>query len=229
MQPDRNQNRPSLLMLSDSFPDMDGSSRAARAWRLLGCAAATHEVYLSAVADRPVNLRLWRRVAQLTHRVHIASSSWRRATPLPFSGEAVSWTQQREFDAMLATSPSAWPGDDSIRTGLRLCDFASSIDNLQRIDSEAPGRLASIFRLAMRRGTDRVTPAEVRSACDRLLVASDQQAQMFRDDRSKAVILGDTDALVVWSKLFAEAEATELGTPTLTVLAVQPVHIKQAA
>lgn len=218
-----------MLMLSDHFPDPDGGGRAARAWHLLSCASATHEVYLSAVTHKPVNLRLWRRVARHAGRVHIASSSrwWVKAKP--FSGEATTWVGQHRFDALLATGPDAWPDIFPGDIGIALCDLANDIEHVQSNGDEPARRFVSLFGSVRRRDASLMKTAQVLPACDRLLVASDRQAQAVRGYRSKVITLSDTSAVDIWLRLFAGATSTESATPTVAVLPVKPVSVLRAA
>ena len=221
--------KPSLLMLSDHFPDPDGCGRAARAWRLLNWASATHDVYLSAVTDKPVNLWLWRRVAQCANRVHIASSRWPWVKTKPFSGEATAWAGQHRFDALLATCPGAWPDIFPGNIGMALCDLATDIVHHQSKGGEPRARFSSLFGSVRQRDSSRTKAAQIMPECDHLLVASDQQAQALRGHRSKVITLPDTSAVDTWTRLFVGETTIESATPTLAVISVKPARVRQAA
>ena len=222
-------NKPAMLMLSNHFPDPDGCGRAARAWHLLDCASATHEVYLSAVSDKPVNLRLWRRVARRARRVHIAASSWPWVKAKSFSGEVITWTEQQQFKALLATSPDAWPAIYPGNIETAFCDLASDIEHIPSHRGQQPRRFGSLLGLFWQRETSRTRTTQILPVCDHLLVASDQQAQVLRGHRSKTITLPNVSAMDTWTRMFAEATSATPSVPTLAVLAVKPIQVRQAA
>lgn len=222
-------NKPSLLMLSDHFPDPDGCRRAARAWDLLNYASTTHDLYLSAVTTRQVNFQLWRRVAKHTRRIHIASSSRPWIKPIPFSGEAVAWADQQRFDSLLVTSPEAWPVIFPGQIRMAICDIAYTDENIQQNAGESAGRSLSLFALTRRQDKSRTRLAHILPACDRLLVASQEHALAIQKHRSKVITLSGTSALDTWARLFNRTAGSKPTTPTLAVLPVKPIQARQAA
>lgn len=229
MRQDSTPNKPTLLMLGDHFPDPDGCDRAVRAWGLLNQVSTTHRVYLSAVATNPVNLRLWRRVAQRAHRVHIAASSRRWVRSVPFSGEAKAWARQHRFDVMLATSPDAWPDSLPGDLGLALCDLAHVREELIRNYIETEPRPVNVFGIHRWRDTSRINIRRVLTECDHLLVASEQQAQSLQAYSSRLYTMPDASAADAWTRLLTACSAAQPATRTLAVLPVKPVQVRQAA
>lgn len=221
-------NRPSLLMFSECLPDPEGDPRSARAWRLLSCATATHQVYLSVGAGRPVNLRQWRCVAQRVRRVHITPSNRPWFVPPTIPSEFKALLQQQRFDALLATSPRVWPGQYTIDARLKLCDFANDIRGTDLLTNEPIGRWLSTPWPVRLRELGRTKTPHIIAACDHLLVANDAQAQMLPAPASKAVTIPDTSARDAWAGLFSAAE-DGLTPSTLTVLPVKPISYRQAA
>ncbi len=218
------QQKPTLLMLSDRFPDPDGDQRATRAWRLLCCASVTHRVYLSAVADKPVNLSLWRRVAKRVDRVQIAAPKrpWKEASP--FSGDVITWTNTQNFDALLATNPSAWPAVFPGRISTAICDFT-----FDKTDSKPT--IAGLYQRLWPRKQVELTAArrsQIIAACDRALVATTEQAKALIGAGGKVFILPDETVSKAWSLLFAGAQIP-VEAPTPTVLHVKPTTLRHAA
>ncbi len=222
-------NKPSLLMLGDHFPDPDGCVRAARAWHLLNCASDTHEVYLSAVTDRPVNLSLWRRVAEIATRVHIAASNRPWVKAKPFSGEAVAWVAQQRFDALLATGPNAWPNRFPGDIGIALCDITHDTGDLQSRAIEPAQGFSRLLGARRRRDSTRMRAAQIIPLCDHLLVTSENQAQALQNHRCKAVTLPDMSAKETWARLFTEDSLIDQTAHTLSVIPVKPGQARQAA
>lgn len=222
-------NRPSLLMLSDCFPNPSGDGRGARAWRLLCCAARTHEVYLSATADGPVNLRQWRDVAQRARRVHIAPGRRRWFSPPGLSSELKSMISKRPFDVLLATSPRAWPGRYTIDAGIKLCDVSRDTRALDLPPTRKQQRRLPTSWSARLRDLVRARPDAIALICDYLLVADTHQAQALKAQHVKTVVIPDTSAQTVWEALFAQTTDADPAVPTLTVLPMQPASYRHAA
>lgn len=229
MRLDDTHRRPALLMLSDHFPDPDGCGRAARAWHLLCYASVTHRVYLSAVADRPVNLRLWRRVAQRAERIQLSASNWRWITPNPYSGEAITWASQQSFHAVLTTSPNAWPDDPALDATWRLCDLSQDMPAVLDAQVQPTRGLDRLLRPGRWRGSWQVKVAKALAQSDQLLVTSDTQAVGLHEYQSKVVTIADNSAASAWTSLFTTPVEMPGPMPTLTVLPVQPTPVRQAA
>ncbi|MEZ6189723.1 MAG: hypothetical protein R3C45_00350 [Phycisphaerales bacterium] len=221
-------NRPSLLMFSDCLPDPEGDKRSARAWRLLNCATATHQVYLSVGAGRPVNLKQWRCVAQRVRRVHITPSNRPWFVPPTIPSEFKTLLQQKRFDVLLATSPRVWPGRYDIDARLKLCDFANDIQDTHT-HAGPVGRWAATPWPARLRELGRAKTSPIIELCDHVIVASDAQALALPGRQNKAVTIPDSSTHDAWAKLFAPASDDAPATSTLTVLPVKPIAYRQAA
>lgn len=222
-------NRPSLLMFSDCLPDPGGDKRSARAWRLLNCAVATHQVYLSVGAGRPVNLKQWRCVAQRVRRVHITPSNRPWFVPPTIPSEFKTLLKQRRFDALLATSPRVWPTQYNIDARLKLCDFANDIQDTSRTPAGPAGRWGVTPWPARLRDLGRAKSPQIIDLCDHILIANDTQAQALPEQHAKTVTLPDTSAHDAWARLFTPMSDDTAETSTLTVLPVKPMSYRQAA
>ena len=222
-------NRPSLLMFSDCLPDPEGDKRSARAWRLLSCATATHQVYLSVGAGRPVNLKQWRCVAQRVRRVHITPSNRPWFVPPTIPSEFKNLLQQRRFDALLATSPRVWPDRYTIDARLKLCDFANDIQGIDQTPAGQVGRWGSSPWPVRLRDLGRAKTPQIIALCDYLLLASNAQAQALPGRPSNAVTIPDNAAHESWAMLFTAAVPSDTTPSTLTVLPVKPISYRQAA
>ncbi len=234
MRLDTSQSQPSLLMLSDCFPDPDGASRAARAWRLLCCAASTHQVYLSADAGRPVNLDQWRRVADLARRVHLESRRPRLFRPSRIHQGAGVWARQRRFDVLLVTSSRVWPGIGLVDAGLRLCDFSQDKDRAGQGIVEQAGLLRRLVWPTLGRSSSRVEGAmkvsEVIAECDHPLVALAEQVSGLPAGQSRAVTVQESGPMDSWAQLFQEGQTlSEFVAPEVTVMPIHPVPSRKAA
>ncbi len=217
-------NKPTLLMLSTCFPDPDGSARAARAWRLLERASETHRVHLSAIADRPVNLNLWRQVAKRIERVHLIGKRRVRTTPVPYSGEALTWTQQIGFDALLTIGPEAWPRVFPSGIGTAICDMGNG-ELLDHPQPAQPQSLLTRFRL----GRSHTTTMDVISACDHVTLAGWNQAWRVPGHRWKVRLLPDDGMTEAWARLFPDKASSQDIPPAVTVLPAQASPLRQAA
>jgi hypothetical protein len=229
MRIDHTHGKPSLLMLSDCFPDPQGGHSAVRAWGLMRYAASTHRVYLAAVADRAVNLRHWRRVAGLVDRVHIEPRRSRLSPQSPIHGEAGVWAHQRRFDALLVTSPRVWPGASPGRIGLTLCDFTRDLDPEQTNAAAAVGLLGRLGWPGLRRGVWQAKKNQALEQCDRLLVGSESQADRLRDTRAPVEVIPDGGAAGAWAALFGQTRTPQPTAPDVTIFPVQPLPIRKAA
>ncbi len=229
MRIDDTHDTPSLLMLSDCFPDPNGPRSAVRAWRLLRCAASTHRVYLAAVAGRAVNLKHWRRVAGLTQRVHIEPRRPRLRPQSPIHGEAGVWVHQRRFDAMLVTSPRVWPSACPAGIGLSLCDFTHNLDPAQANAQEPGGLLSRLGWPRLRRGVWQAKTKQVLDQCDLLLVSSDEQAGRLLEVRARVKVVPDDDATGAWATLFDATGPPEHTAPDVTIIPVHPLPVRKAA
>ena len=218
------EHKPALLMLSHCFPDPDGPPQAARAWRILCCAAHTHRVYLSAVADRPVNLHLWRRVDDYAQRIHIIGKRPIRATPKPYSGEAVTWTNQLDFDALFATAPQAWPVVFPHGIGVAVCD----VGNGEIFEKQQAGHSDGILT-KLRPSRSRPSTTDILSACDRVTLASWNEAWQLPGQRWKVRLLPDDDMPDAWNRLFPAKPDLHDTAPELTVLNTHQPPLRQAA
>lgn len=216
-------------MFSECLPDPEGDGRSARAWRLLSCATATHQVYLSVGAGRPVNLKQWRYVAQHVRRVHITPSNrpWFVAPTIP--GEFKALLQQRRFDVLLATSPRVWPTQYAIDARLKLCDFANDLRGTDQTPAGTIRRWGSTPWPTRLRDLGRAKTPQIIALCDHILVADDAQAQALPGQSSKAVTIPDTSAHDAWAQLFTTMLESAPASSTLTVLPVKPITYRQAA
>lgn len=217
-------------MFSDSLPDPEGDVRSARAWRLLCCATATHQVYLSVGAGRPVNLKQWRTVARRVRRVHITPSNRPWFVPPTIPSEFKTLLQQRRFDALLATSPRVWPGQYTIDARLKLCDFANDIQGPGLPPAGPAARWGTTSWPIRLRDLGRTKTSQAITRCDHALVANDAQAQALPSQSAyKTIIMPDTSMRDAWARLFTTVAESDPAESTLTVLPVKPVSYRQAA
>ena len=224
MRLDSNADIPNLLMLSDCFPDPDGPVKAARAWRLLACAATTHRVYLSAIADRPVNLQLWRRVDDLTQRIQIIGMRKVRTTPNPFTNEAVAWTRQTTFDTLLVNAPAAWPTLFPVGIGSAICDMGSG-DVFDSADASKP----MSFLAALRSSRKQTSVDDILAACDRVTLAGWNEAWQLPRHRWKVRLLPDDNMQDAWARLLPSKPRRRESLPQVTVLPAHTQPLRRAA
>ncbi len=234
MRTDALHNRPSLLMLSDRFPDPNGDKRAARAWRLLGCAAGTHKVYLSVGPGCAINLDQWRPVADLAVRVHIESRRPGLFASSRMHQGAYAWARQRRFDAMLVTSPRIWPGAGLVETGVRVCDFACDEVHVGQDISKPAGLLRRLVMPVLERGSSRrhgpVKVSEVIAECDHLLVAKASEVGDLPAVGSRTVSVPGSGEVDSWAGLFQEDPMLPgFVAPEVTVMPIHPVPSRKAA
>lgn len=224
------QSKPSLLMLSDCFPDQHGDERAVRAWQLLSCAVSTHEVYLAVATDRAVNLVQWRRVGNLTRRVHIESIRPRLFRTSRLRQGWRTWAQRWRFDTLLATSPSVWPKDIPVQSRTRLCDFTVPSDTGNDANQAPVGLLNRLSLPGFRRHTERMDVARVIAECDIALVSPGRIPGVLSGTALPVHAITGPDAVSAWSALFNERQAlAERVTPEVTMMPLQPVPSRQAA
>ncbi len=217
-------------MLSDCFPDPNGGSRAARAWRLLCCAASTHRVSLSVSAGGAVNLDQWRRVAGLAKRVHIESGRLRLFGSSQAPAIWETWAQKRRFDVLLATSPGVWPSPSPVDARVQLCDFANANDRSGHGVVEQMGLLGRLTRTALGRRQTLKSVAEIIAECDHPLVATARQAVELPAGQSRAVLIPGSGEMNAWARMFQKANAlADFVTPEVTVMPIQPVPSRKAA
>ena len=121
--------RPQLLMLSDCLPrqtDAASASSNYRAWQLLSLACRTHDVFLAAVADGPVNLHDWRAAKAVATQIVL----------VPSRGRLLRWVGARRSDA-LANATEQWSQqhafDMVLLTTHRLLDLAQPVEGAWRI------------------------------------------------------------------------------------------------
>jgi hypothetical protein len=226
MRSDTSHSQPSLLMLSDSFPDPDGGSRAARAWRLLSCAASTHQVSLSVSTDAAVNLNQWRRVAGLARRVHIESGRLRLFGPSSTHPVGYRWAQQRRFDALLVTSPRIWPTQSQVEAGVQLCDFADAGHRVL----EQVSLLGRLAETVFRRTQVLKNVPQIIAECDHPLVATTGQVDELPAGQSRAVLISESGDMQPWSRMLQGVRlVSDFVTPEVTIVPVHPVPTRKAA
>jgi hypothetical protein len=175
-----------------------------------------------------VNLKQWRCVAQRVRRVHITPSNRPWFVPPTIPSEFKTLLQQKRFDVLLATSPRVWPGRYDIDARLKLCDFASDLQDLGQTTATTGIWGAAPWPARLRELRRAKTPP-VTTLCDHILVANDAQAQALADQSDKTVTVPDTSAHEAWEGLFATAPEVAPTTSTLTVLPVKPIAYRQAA
>lgn len=209
--------KPLLMMLSDCFPDPDGGDRAARAWRLLTCAATTHRVYLAAVADRPVNLQRWRLAAKIASRVHIEPSRSRKRTQRTLNTVAQTWSHQHRFNLLLASSPMAWPKGNPLPTDHGICDLATTFDPHTPHTGTPVGLAGRLLPSWLKPDTLAATAPHALDLCGHVLVATPQQATQLNGLQDRAVVVDDDDPLTAWEQLCHTLHRCDASPPTVTV------------
>jgi len=216
-----------MLMLSTCFPDPQGSAKAARAWRLLRCAAKTHRVFLSAVADCRVNLNGWRDVAGCVQRIHIVAPKRFGRFTSPCTDEARDGFRHIAFDALLANEPGAWPTVFPGRIASAVCDFAHCGQDEIALPEPRTPELLSLLGLKPKP----IRLPDVIAACDHVLVDSIEQASALASHRYKAVITPDDDLTAGWSRLYPQPrlQDTDPIVPSVTILHTEPSPLRQAA
>ena len=228
MRIDTTHSLPTLLMISDCLPDPEGGSRASRAWRLLCCAASTHQVSLSIQTDKPVNLQRWRRVAEVARRVHIESNKSNLfGSSSLLHGPSVHTPHQR-FDTVLLTSPELWLVPAMTRAAIL------ARETPMQSASRNPGLITRLSRSLLRRPNP-VSRSAVASACDRLLVADAHQKERLPRGRSRATVIADTGQMDDWSRMFNDLHMAQTSViddylaPEVKVMHVQPRPSRKAA
>lgn len=221
--------QPTLLMLSDSFPDPDGGERAARAWWLLCSASTTHRVYLAAIASRAVNLACWRLVSDLTQRVHIESKRSRLNMQTPINGEARIWTQQRRFDMLLSTTPTIWPSSDLVQADQRVCDLGTGLDTAGGHRADPLRLLGRLMRSRGRRGAGGTRPTRSLEACDALLIDSHTMPPLMNAGTAPMTVVANHTHLNDWAGFVQSLNPRISNAPSVTVIPVQPLPVRKAA
>lgn len=234
MRIDTSHSLPSLLMISDSLPDPEGGSRASRAWRLLCCAASTHEVSLSVHTDRPINLDQWRRASMLANRIHIETGrkSFFGSSKL-LHGQSLKVIHEK-FNAVLLTSPDLWQHQDGIVAEFRLCDFTVARETPMQSSNPSVGLLEKLTRGLLRASLP-VSRSTVASGCDCLLVADAHQKERLPRGRSRANIIANHGPMEDWASMFRKLHMKQAPAmadfiaPEVKVMPIQPMTSRKAA
>jgi len=234
MRIDTSHSLPALLMISDCLPDPEGGSRASRAWRLLCCAASTHEVTLSVQTDQPVNLEQWRRVAVLAKQVHMESARGSLFQSSRLLHGPSLHTKHQRFHTVLLTSPQLWSNQDKVVADLRLCDFACIETKRTRVLPRKPGLIERLTGKPLLRRRTHHSRSSVAAGCDRLLVAKAPQKDRLPKGRSRAVVISDSGEIETWMQMLMELQLKQSPapadyiTPEVKVMPVQPMSRKAA-
>ena len=149
MNPQPNDDKPAILMLSHCVPDAVGSADRTRAWQLLRLAGHHHRVSLACLMDSPVNLAQWRTVlgqaeqavieaspprrwwAGLSHDPRGNTTTWATQPGGPLAETIGRWVSRERFDAVLCTHPWLWSYARHIDASIKACDLPLSF-NLPR-------------------------------------------------------------------------------------------------
>ncbi|MEX2212979.1 MAG: hypothetical protein WD768_02555 [Phycisphaeraceae bacterium] len=221
--------RPKLLMLSHALPRQTvGNADASpnrRAWQLLSLAHRTHNIYLAAVADGPVNLSHWRAAKAVASQIVLIPSRtgilrWLSARHLPITSArqnaaltAVTreWSALHAFDMVLCTEPGLLDQAALVDGAMRILDLAAT----QMVD-ETPRVI--LPQLRRRRKASQLANLEQR--CIRLsdawITTSEQHAATFQGRLHPRLVL-DRHRDVMSCDTLAQILPGELHLPTETV------------
>lgn len=115
--------KPTLLMLSATFPDRRGIGPGRRAWQLLQAAARTHRVSLITYSHRRATLAQWDLLTALTEQVILVPRRLRQSTVAAFGSAMTQELARQRFDLALCTTPSLTPLFRDVDAQVRVCDF----------------------------------------------------------------------------------------------------------